>query len=60
MPGHAASANSMPLTEYIEETIGLIAADAEADEILVERVKPLRFAERDGQYAAVFGMLNPA
>jgi hypothetical protein len=30
------------------------------DEILVERVKMLRNAEKDGSYGNVFGMLNPA
>ena len=59
MPGHAASAHSMPLADFINETMALLENNPAAAEILVERVHPLRFAERDGQYEAVFGMLNP-
>ena len=39
----------MPLQDYIDEAIALFQADPSAPEILVERVKPLRFAEREGQ-----------
>lgn len=60
MPGHAASPHTMPLADYIAETVALIAADPKATEILVERVHPLRFAEREQRYEAMFGMLNPA
>lgn len=58
MPGHAENPNSMPLADYIAEVVGLIERrDTPRGEILVERVKPLRFAEtRD--YGAVFAMLN--
>jgi uncharacterized oxidoreductase len=58
MPGHAENPNSMPLADYTAEVIGLIERrDTPRGEILVERVKPLRFAEANG-YAAVFEMLN--
>lgn len=58
MPGHAENPNSMPLADYIAEVMSLIErGDTPRGEILVERVKPLRFAEtRD--YDAVFAMLN--
>ena len=60
MPGHAANPRSMPLADYTAEVIGLIErGDTPQGEILVERVKPLRFAEANG-YQAVFGMLNGA
>lgn len=59
MPGHAANPNSMPLAAYITETMALLA-DPAATEIRVERVKVLRNAEADGQYAKVFAMLNAA
>lgn len=58
MPGHAADPRSMPLDAYIEEVMRLWEADPNAPEILVERVKPLRFAERDGRRDEVFAMLN--
>jgi uncharacterized oxidoreductase len=58
MPGHAQNPNSMPLADYTAEVISLIErGDTPRGEILVERVKPLRFAEVNG-YEAVFAMLN--
>ncbi|MFN6981971.1 MAG: SDR family oxidoreductase [Brevundimonas sp.] len=58
MPGHAENPAYMPLADYTAEVIGLIErGDTPRGEILVERVKPLRFAEANG-YAAVFEMLN--
>lgn len=58
MPGHAENPNSMPLADYTAEVIGLIErGNTPRGEILVERVKPLRFAEANG-YEAVFEMLN--
>ncbi len=60
MPGHAENPNSMPLADFTAEVIGLIERkDTPQGEILVERVKPLRFAEARG-YQAVFNMLNGA
>lgn len=60
MPGHAENPNSMPLAEFTNEVIGLIErGDTPRGEILVERVKPLRFAEVNG-YDAVFERLNGA
>ena len=60
MPGHAQNPRSMPLADYTAEVIGLIERrETPQGEILVERVKPLRFAEARG-YEAVFGMLNGA
>lgn len=58
MPGHAENPNSMPLADYTAEVIGLIERqDTPRGEILVERVKPLRFAAAN-DYEAVFAMLN--
>jgi len=58
MPGHAQNPRSMPLADYTAEVIGLIERkETPQGEILVERVKPLRFAEAHG-YKAVFDMLN--
>jgi uncharacterized oxidoreductase len=58
MPGQSKSAHAMPLDEYIAEVMELLKTAT--TEILVERVKFLRDAEATGQYAKVFGMLNPA
>lgn len=61
MPGHAENPNSMPLTDYTAEVIGLIErGDTPRGEILVERVKPLRWAEVSGNYDQVYGLLNGA
>ena len=38
----------MPLDEYITETMTLLQTQPQADEIVVERAKRFRFAERDG------------
>jgi len=58
MPGHAENPNSMPLGDYTAEVIHLIERqDTPRGEILVERVKPLRFAEANG-YETVFALLN--
>ena len=60
VPGHAENPNSMPLADYTAEVIGLIErGETPRGEILVERVKPLRFAEANG-YEAVFEQLNGA
>jgi len=49
---------AMPLDEYIAETISLLQTQPDADEIIVERVRPYRFAERDGVYDQVYCALN--
>lgn len=59
MPGHAVNPQALPLADFIAETMALLQADAGA-EIMVERVKFLSNAEREGRYDAVFGMLNGA
>ncbi len=51
---------AMPLDEYIAETMSLLEANPEADEIIVERVRPLRFAERDGRYDEAYHAFNDA
>ena len=60
MPGHADNPAYMPLAEFTAEVIGLIErGETPRGEILVERVKPLRFAEANC-YEAVFEQLNGA
>lgn len=49
--------NAMPLDEFIGEVMGLLESQPDAAQILVERVKPLRFAEVDGTYDKVFAAL---
>ncbi|MGW7679301.1 SDR family oxidoreductase [Kribbella sp. NPDC054772] len=49
---------AMPLDEYIDETMTLLQRQPEADEILVDRVRFLRDAERENRYDQVLGVLN--
>lgn len=58
MPGHAENPNSMPLADFTAESLALFEAGEE--EVLVERVKYLSGADRRGDYASVYGMLNGA
>jgi len=51
---------AMPLDEFIAETMSILETRPEAKEILVERVKPLRWAEVNGNYDSVLDMLNAA
>jgi len=59
-PGQAQNPNYQPLEEFADEVMRLFAQVPTPPEILVERVKPLRFAERDGKVEQVLAMLNPA
>jgi uncharacterized oxidoreductase len=58
----AADPRAMPLKDYLAETIDIIKTQPNATEILVERVKPLRFAASNGQekYDAFFKQFNDA
>ena len=56
MPGHAENPNSMPLADFTAESLALF--EAGHDEIMVERVKFLSEAEKRGDYAQVFQILN--
>jgi uncharacterized oxidoreductase len=56
-PGQATREGYQPLDEFADEIIELLKANPDAPEILVERVKPLRFAEREGQHDAALARL---
>jgi uncharacterized oxidoreductase len=56
--GQASDPRAMPLQEFLDETIALIAKNPAGGEILVERVKPLRFAERGENFQAFFTQFN--
>lgn len=56
--GGASDPRAMPLGEFIAEAMALFAAQPASQEILVERVHPLRFAERNGAFDATFKGLN--
>jgi uncharacterized oxidoreductase len=52
----------MPLKDFLAEAIEIIKTQPNATEILVERVKPLRFAASNGEdkYNAFFQQFNEA
>lgn len=49
---------AMPLNDYIMETMAIFDANPDVTEVLVERVKPQRFAEARGDYDAFFDAYN--
>ncbi|PZU58807.1 MAG: oxidoreductase [Sphingobium sp.] len=57
-PGQATREGYMPLNDYIEEVMALFGQQPTPSEILVERVKFLRNAEANGQFAQALGGLN--
>jgi len=59
MPGHAQDPSMMPLDEFMAETMAQFDAEPTPAEVLVERVKFLRNAEREGRYDQAFAALNP-
>lgn len=54
----ASDPRAMPLNDFIAEVMHLFQSQPEAKEILVERVKPLRFAAEKGAYDATFNGMN--
>jgi uncharacterized oxidoreductase len=52
--------NAMSLDAFITETMSILQTSPDATEICVERVKPLRFAERNGGYDSFFARFNDA
>ena len=54
----AADPRAMPLADYIRETVQLIGNPPPSGEILVERVLPLRWAEKNGNFDEIFSSLN--
>lgn len=60
MPGHAESELAIPLDAFVDEVMTLVGTQPDAHEILVERVKLLRFSEVDGTYDETVAMVNQA
>jgi uncharacterized oxidoreductase len=58
-PQQARDPNAMPLTDYIAEVLEILnQPDLPHGEILVDRVKALRWAERNNKYDEMFAALN--
>lgn len=58
MPGQRDNDAAMPLGEFLDEVMGLLEKDPNANEIQVERVKFLRYGEARGDYDKVIAALN--
>jgi uncharacterized oxidoreductase len=59
-PQQASDPRAMPLKDFIAETMRILKTSPDASEICVQRVKPLRFAEANGDYDGFFKTLNDA
>ncbi|NQX35226.1 SDR family oxidoreductase [Herbiconiux sp. VKM Ac-2851] len=58
MPGQAEQPGFLPLDDFADEVMALLRANPHAAEILVERVKFLRFAEVEGRFDAAVAAVN--
>lgn len=58
LPGQRDSDFAMPLDEFVDEVVHLIGTQPAATELLVERVKFLRWGEARGDYVDVVATLN--
>jgi uncharacterized oxidoreductase len=56
----ASDPRAMPLKEYIAETMKILKEQPDATEICVERVYPLRYAEKNGDFDKAFQGFNNA
>jgi len=50
--------NAMPLEDFIAEVMQLLSSKPDANEVVVERCVPLRFAAENGQFDAMFQAVN--
>jgi uncharacterized oxidoreductase len=56
--GQEDAENSMPLDEFLTETLAQLEAEPDAEELVVERAKFVRYAEANGNYAQVLATLS--
>ncbi|WP_404481781.1 SDR family oxidoreductase [Novosphingobium sp. BL-52-GroH] len=59
-PGQSTREGYQPLEEFAAEVLSLFAQEPTPGEVLVERVKPLRFSEAQGKQAEILGHLTGA
>lgn len=58
MPGGSQVEAFYPLQDYIEDTWAILSSQPDVTEVIIDRVKPLRFSEVEGRYAATIEALN--
>jgi uncharacterized oxidoreductase len=56
--GQRDSSHAMPLEEFLDEVMAILTDRPDAEEVLVERVRFLRFAEAEGRTDAVLAQLS--
>ncbi|HZD45906.1 MAG TPA: SDR family NAD(P)-dependent oxidoreductase, partial [Acidobacteriaceae bacterium] len=56
----ASDPRAMPLKDFLAETMKILKEQPTATEILVERVLPLRYAEKNGDFDKAFQGFNDA
>jgi uncharacterized oxidoreductase len=52
--------HAMPLDEFLDEVMAILASNPDAEEVIVDRCKPLRYAAENGNLAEVMAGLNGA
>jgi uncharacterized oxidoreductase len=60
VPGQRDSQWAMPLEEFVSEVVDILENQPDANEVQVENVKFLRYAEVRGEYADAVAVLNSA
>ncbi|MBE1875352.1 SDR family oxidoreductase [Myceligenerans pegani] len=58
MPGGSQVEGFYPLEDYIEDTWAILSSQPDVTEVVIDRVKPLRYSEVEDRYAATVEMLN--
>lgn len=58
MPGASQVEGFLPLEDYIDQTWSILAAQPGVTEVVIDRVKPLRYSEVYGKYEETIAQLN--
>ena len=59
-PNHGVDPRAMPLAEFITETMTTLRNKPNEAEVVVERCRPLRFADETGNFEVIYKRLNEA
>ena len=57
-PAQATDPHAMPLADFISETMSILDTSPDVVEVIVGRVKPMRYAEANGDYDVFFKRFN--
>lgn len=58
MPGGSQVEAFYPLDDYIEDTWTILSSQPDVTEVIIDRVKPLRYSAVEDRYAATIAALN--